>query len=80
MTVCKAMFSKSCPSRLRSEDNLLTAKASGLTPFSIKDTQMERVLRSSPVFYSVISVCLFCIPPGEQMQLQVAMRSLGGYQ
>lgn len=65
MTVYEAMFSVVRLSMLKGEKILLTAKASGLTPFSIKDTQMERVLRSSPVFYSVISVCLFCIPPGE---------------
>ena len=65
MTVYRAMFSESRPSMLRGEDIPLTAKASGLTPFSIKDTQMERVFRSSPVFYSVISVCLFLFSPQE---------------
>ena len=59
MTVYEAMFREVPPSVLKGERNPLTAKASGLTPFSIKDTQMERVLRSSPVFYFAISVCLF---------------------
>lgn len=57
------MFSEVRPSVLEGENNLLTAKASGLTPFSIKDTQMERVLRSSPVFYSATSVSLLLSPP-----------------
>ena len=40
---------------------VLTASASGLTPFSIRETQIERVLRSSPVFFQTVS--LSAIPP-----------------
>ena len=61
MTVYEAIFRELRPSVVKGKNDALTAKASGLTPFSIKDTQMERVLRSSPVFYSAISVCLFLL-------------------
>lgn len=36
-----------------------TAKASGLTPFSMRETQMDRLFRSRPVFFGGVSLVFF---------------------